>query len=359
MVSLITFIFILGILIIVHEFGHFIVAKKIGVRVEKFSLGFGPRLFKTKGKETEYSISAIPLGGYVKLAGDNPEEYQGKPDEYLSRKISERAAIIFFGPLLNYVLGFLCLWFIFATGYPVLTARVGGLIEGFGAEEAGIEVGDKIIAIDGKKVEFWEELQKIIRSRKGALSVRLTVLRNNKEYRFRVKIQEKEVGDMLGQKQKVGLLGVTPEGEITKVRYGPFKSFLLGLEKTCELTVVTYKGLWRIIIGKLSWRESVTGPLGIFYITGKATEVGVTAVIQLVAVLSLSLAIFNLLPLPILDGGHIMFLAIEKLRGRRLSARTENIVTRIGMAFIVSLAVLVTYIDIWRFFGDKIAGLFK
>jgi len=359
MVSLITFIFVLGILIIVHEFGHFIIAKKVGVRVEKFSLGFGPQLLKRKIGDTEYSLSAIPLGGYVKLAGDNLEEYKGRPDEYLSKKTSQRAAIIFCGPLLNYVLGFLCLWFVFFSGYPMLTTKVGNLIAGFGAQQAGIKPGDRIVAVDGKRIAFWDEMQKIIQSKKYASNVNLVVLRDNKEHNFEVKIQEKELGDMLGHKHKRGLLGITPEGEVTKVRYGLGKSFLLGLEKTYELTVINYKGLWRIIVGRLSLRESVTGPLGIFYITSKAAEVGVTAVIQLVAVLSLSLAIFNLLPLPILDGGHIMFLAVEKIRGRRLGPKTESIVTRIGLAFIISLAVVVTYIDVWRLFGAKITALFK
>ncbi len=359
MISLLTFIFILGILIIVHEFGHFMMAKKVGVRVEKFSLGFGPQLFKKKKGDTEYSLSAIPLGGYVKLAGDSLQDYKGEPDEYLSKKPSQRAAIIFFGPLLNYLLGFLCLWFVFATGYPMLTTKVGGLIEGFGAQQAGIKAGDRIVAIDGQRIAFWEEMQRITQSKKGAASIKLVVLRDNKEYNFEVKIQEKELGDMLGQKRKRGLLGITPEGEITKVRYGLAKSFLLGLDKTYELTVISYKSLWRIIVGRLSLRESVTGPLGIFYITSKAAEIGVTAVIQLVAVLSLSLAIFNLLPLPILDGGHILLLAVEKVRGRCLGLAAENIITRIGLAFIISLAILVTYIDVWRLFGDKIAAFFK
>jgi len=359
MISLFIFIFILGILIIVHEFGHFMMAKKVGVRVEKFSLGFGPQLFKKKKGDTEYSLSAIPLGGYVKLAGDSLQDYKGEPDEYLFKKPNQRAAIIFFGPLLNYLLGFLCLWFVFATGYPMLTTKVGGLIEGFGAQQAGIKAGDRIVAIDGQRITFWEEMQRITQSKKGAPSIKLVVLRDNKEYNFEVKIQEKELGDMLGQKRKRGLLGITPEGEITNVRYGLAKSFLLGLEKTYELTVITYKSLWRIIVGKLSLRESVTGPLGIFYITSKAAEIGVTAVIQLVAVLSLSLAIFNLLPLPILDGGHILFLAVEKVRGRRLGLAAENIITRIGLALIISLAILVTYIDVWRIFGDKIAAFFK
>ena len=359
MISFVVFLFILGILIIAHEFGHFIVAKRLKVKVEKFSLGFGPQIFSKKKHDTQYCINAIPLGGYVKLAGDNLEEYKGSSDEYLSKTPKQRAAIIFFGPLLNYILGFLFFWLIFFLGYPTLTSKVGGLIDGLGAKDAGIQVGDKIIAVDGKKVEFWEELQKIIQSKKTGAVVRLSILRDNKEYPIDVKIKEKELDTPLGQKRSVGLIGITPQDEIVIVKHGIIKSFILGINKTVELTIMTYKALWRIITGRLALRESVTGPLGIFYITSQAARLGVIAVLQLIAILSVSLAIFNLLPLPILDGGHILLLAIEKIRGKAISLKTERIITRIGLTLIISLAIIVTYNDLLRFFGDKISKFFN
>jgi regulator of sigma E protease len=236
---------------------------------------------------------------------------------------------------------------------------VGGLIDGFGAKDAGIQVGDKIIAVDGKKVDFWEDLQMAIQAKKAATRVLLSVLRDNKEYAIEVKIKEKQLDNALGQKRNVGLIGITPKDEIVKVKHGFLKSFVLGINKTLDLTVMTYKALWRMITGKLSMRESITGPLGIFYITSKAVNLGIVALLHLVAVLSVSLCIFNLLPLPVLDGGHIVLLAIEKIRGRQLGIKAERVITQVGFTLIVSLAIFATYNDMLRLFGDKLSKFIK
>lgn len=358
MVSLLVFLFILSVLIVVHEFGHFIVAKKTGVRVEQFSLGFGRALFRKKSKGTEYIVGSVPLGGFVKMAGDNLDEYKGKPDEYYSMAPGKRFWIIFCGPLLNYVLAILLFWMIFFVGYPTLTSKVGGLLDGFGAKEAGLQPGDQIIAIDAQKIANWEELQRTMRSRTSADSVKVSYLREGKEYTADVRIKEKVLENEAGQKRKFGLLGVSPAQEVIKVRYGFFKSFGLGIAKTWDLTVLTGVALWRMITGHLSMRESMTGPLGIFFITSKAAELGAVAVFHLMAVLSLSLAIFNLLPLPLLDGWHILLLGLEKIRRKALSARSEQVINKIGLSFILLLVFLVTYNDIVRNFGDKISKLF-
>ncbi len=354
MVSMITFLFVLGVLIIVHEFGHFIAAKKAGVKVEKFSLGFGPVIFCRKKKETEYCINAIPLGGYVKLAGDSLEDYKNSPEEYLSKTPFARAKIIFAGSFFNYILGFLCFWLIFFAGYPSFTTKIGSLLEGFGAKEAGIHVGDRIISIDAKPVNNWEELQELIYSKQIGSTAKVSVLRDGKEYVFGVKIKERQAAE----KHKVGAIGIIPAEETVKVRRGVVESFFLSAKKTWQLTAMTYKALWYMVTGKLSMRESVTGPLGIFYITSKAAALGITAVLNLLAILSVSLAIFNLLPLPVLDGGHIVLLFIEKIRGRALGLKVERIIAQIGVSFIVGLALFVTYNDILNFFGDKISKFF-
>ncbi len=360
MITLFVFLIILSVLIFVHEFGHFIVAKKMGVRVESFSLGFGPQILKKKKGETEYSISLIPLGGYVKMAGDNLEEFSGQNYEYFSKPVGKRFWIISSGALLNYILGFLCFWFIFFTGCPTLTSRVGGLIEDFGAARAGVMVGDKIIAIDNQKVEFWEDLIDIIHNKKEAAKVSLSVIRGNEERKIDVQIKERQLDDALGAKEKKGLLGITPDyNDVIVVRHSILKSFFLALDKTWILTKLTYKGLWRIITGSVSFRESVTGPLGMFVITSKIASQGIAAILNLLGLISVSLAIFNLLPFPVLDGGHILFLGIEKIRGRTLKPKLEHIVTQIGVIMIISFALFVTYNDILRFFGDKIAKLFK
>ncbi|MFH0855306.1 MAG: RIP metalloprotease RseP [Candidatus Omnitrophota bacterium] len=359
MLALIIFFLILSVLIVVHEFGHFIIAKKTGVRVEKFSLGFGKALFKKNKGGTEYSVSLIPLGGFVKMAGDNLEEYKGKPDEYFSKPVGKRFWIIFFGPLLNYVLGILLFWMIFFIGYPTLTTKIGSLLDGYGARAAGLKVGDKIISIDGEKTETWEELQKVVYSKGSLESVNVSFLRQGKESSVKVGLKEEVSEDKIGQKRKGGILGIKPFDEVIKVRYGFLKSFGLGVAKAWDLTLLTYRALGRLVTGSLSMRESMTGPLGIFFITSQAAQLGVIAVLHLMAVLSLSLAIFNLLPLPILDGGHIVFLAIEKIRGKSISIKAEEIVNKIGLSFIMFLVVLVTYNDIVRNFGDKIAKMFK
>jgi regulator of sigma E protease len=240
-----------------------------------------------------------------------------------------------------------------------LTTKVGGLVEGFGAKKAGIEAGDRIIAVDGKKVAYWEELQRAIQERKPSGTVKISLIRNGVEKNLEIKIAENSFEDILGQKRSAGMIGVIPSDETIKVRHGPVKSFLLALNKTYDLTVMTYKALWRMITGRLSMRDSMTGPLGIFYITSQAAGMGIIAVIHLVALLSVSLCIFNLLPLPVLDGGHILFLAIEKIRGKSMGEKAERVITHIGLSLIITLAVLVSLNDLVKFgYIDKVVGFF-
>lgn len=356
MFSLLVFLFVLGALIVVHEFGHFIIAKCVGVRVEKFSLGFGPRILRRKKNDTEYSLNAIPLGGFVKLAGDSLQEYTGKKDEYFYQPPGKRFWIIFCGPLLNYIVGFLFFWLIFFLGYPTLTTRVGKVLGGFGAEEAGLVPGDAIMEIDGSKVNTWDELQRIIRAKKADDTVRLSVVRNETQLFADVLIKEKEIDDALGKKHSVSLLGISPDDEHTiMIRHGPVTSFVMAAGNVWDITTLTYQALWRMVMRKMSFKESVTGPLGIYYLTSQAAHLGIMPLLHLVAVLSVSLAIFNLLPIPILDGGHIFFLGMERIRRKALSARTEQTITQIGFSLIITLAVFATLNDIVRIFGDKIS----
>ena len=357
MIAILIFIVILSLLIIVHEFGHFMAARIAGVRVEEFSLGFGPQLFVRKIGETKYSLSLIPLGGYVKMAGDTLGDCKGGRDEYFSKSPGRRFLIIFCGPLLNYILGFLFFWVILFTGYPTLTTKVGGLIDGYGAQAAGLQVEDKIIAINGVKVNFWEDLQSQIQKNKSQDSIELWLVRKGQELKFNVALKSKVLDNQLGEKKALGIIGITPFDEVVEVRHGFMESAYLGLNKTIDLTVMTYKGIWRLASGKMSMRDSMTGPLGIFFITSKAAKLGVFALMHLVAVLSVSLAVFNLLPLPILDGGHIFLLGLEKLRKKTLGIKTEQIINNIGMSLMIVLALFVTYNDILRLYGDKISKL--
>lgn len=357
MLTFIIFLLILSILIVVHEFGHFIAAKKCGVKVEKFSLGFGPVLAARKKDDTEYSICALPLGGYVKMAGDNLEEYKGQDFEYLSKRPGKRFWIIFCGPLLNYILGILCFWFVFMFGYPELTNKVGGLLDDFGAKEAGIMVGDVVVAIDGKKTDYWEDIQVALQAKSETSLAKISILRDNKPLDINVAIKEKTITDQLGKEHKISLLGISPAEEIVKVKRPVFQAFVFSLNKTWSLTVLTYRALWGMVTSKLSIREA-TGPLGIYFLTSKVAQQGFTAVLHFIGLISISLALFNLLPLPVLDGGHIFLLMIEKIRGKYLSLKAENIINQVGFTFIIGLALIVTYNDVVRFFGDKIAKFF-
>lgn len=349
MINFIIFILVLGTLIIVHELGHFIMAKKKKVKVELFSLGFGPKLFSKKIGETSYTVCAIPLGGYVKLAGDNLEEFKGEPFEYLSRTPGERAAIVFFGPFLNYVVAFFCFWMVFLLGFPTLTSKVGEVIDGFGAKEAGILPGDKITAIDSKAVEYWEQLQKIIQEKKEGNIAELEILRGEVTKKIAVKIKETQSQDLFGDKKTIGLIGIRPSEEIVKVKYGPRGALIQGTGRLLHSTFITYSAILRIVTGRLSLKESVTGPLGIFYITSKAAELGVVALLHLIAVLNVSLAIFNLLPIPILDGGHLFLLALEKIKGKYLTLAVDKIINQMGLGFILLLAAFILYNDLVRF----------
>src|SRR3989338_1165021 len=351
MISFFITIIILSVLILAHEFGHFVFARRMGVRVEKFSLGFGPRVWGVKAKGTEYCLSAIPLGGYVKMAGDDLGEYKGANDEYFSKKPGKRFWILCSGSLLNYLMGFLLFWLIFFTGYPAPTAKVGGLLDDFGAKAAGLQPGDRILSVNGQMVSLFEELQNIIQEQNALSKVTLLVRRDNQDKIIEVSIKEKETTDLLGQKLKIGLLGVIPSEETVTVRHGLIPSLALGARRTWLLTVLTYKGIWYMVTGRLSLRESVTGLPGIFVLTSKAARAGLSAVLNLMAVLSISLGLFNLLPFPVLDGGHILFLGLEKIRGRPLSVKADRAVTQAGLAVLVTLVIFVTYNDLMRFFG--------
>ena len=329
MLSLISFLVVLGVLVIVHEFGHFIVAKSIGVRVEKFSIGFGPKICSVKKGDTEYLVSAIPLGGYVKMSGDEPgESITGQKWEFLSRSVFDRFRIIVAGPLLNYILAFVIFSVIFMFGSPTMTTEVGSLLKDYPAEAQGLKVGDKILSVDGKGVKYWEDMTKM--------------------------------KDIFGKETTIALIGIGPSQNIEKVKYGFFTSIGMGAKKLVQLTALTYKALWSILIGRMSLKESMTGPIGIFVITGQAAKMGFIYILHLMGILSASLAIFNILPFPVLDGGHILFLAIEKVRGKALSLKAQENIANVGITLLIMFTIFVFYSDIMKFgIADKVMKIFK
>jgi regulator of sigma E protease len=360
LLSLIYFLIVLGILILAHEFGHFIAAKKVGVRVERFGIGFGPKIFSVKKGETEYLLRAIPLGGYVKMAGDTPgENIKGQKWEYLSRSVFDRFKIIFAGPVLNYISAFIIFSVIFMFGSPTMTTEVGSLLKDYPAQTSGILVGDKILSVDGAKVKYWEDMTELIHKHDSG-SIRLSVERDGKVSDMTIMPMTRKVKDIFGKETSISLVGIGPSQKIENVRYGFFQSIYMGFRKLVDLTYITYKALWSILTGRLSLKESMTGPIGIFVITTQAARMGLIYILHLMGVLSASLAIFNLLPFPVLDGGHILFLLIEKIRGRPLSVKAEEAITNVGISLLVLLTVFIFYNDIIKFgIGDKVMHIFK
>ncbi|MCD6080909.1 MAG: RIP metalloprotease RseP [Candidatus Omnitrophica bacterium] len=340
-----------GVLIFIHELAHFLTAKKLGVKVDVFSLGFGPKLISFKKKDTEYRISLVPLGGYVKMAGEDlKEERKGTPDEFLSQPPVNRAKIVFAGPLGNYIFGFLLFCALFTLGLPSTGTKVGKLLNGYPAQEAGIKSGDRIVEVNGEKIRDWEELTRAIHPHPDEV-IKVKVKRDSQILEFNIKTRGRELVDLLGRKKKVGLIGIVPDAsDVVLLRYSLPQAVIKAAEKVYFITKTTILAIFNLFTRKLSLRESVSGPIGIFYITREALSLGFSYFLTLLAVISISLAIFNLLPIPVLDGGHLFFIMLEVIRKKPLSPRLQENLTQIGMIFLLLLVLLVSFYDFLRFF---------
>ncbi|MCD5402103.1 RIP metalloprotease RseP [candidate division NPL-UPA2 bacterium] len=340
--------FIFGLVIFVHEWGHFLAAKKMGVKVEKFSLGFGPRLAGFKRGDTEYLLSAIPLGGYLKMAGElSGEGSQGKEGDFLSKSVGKRAFIVIAGVIIHYLFGFFMLSLVFFLGSPTLTSRIGGVLEDMPAAQAGLAPGDKIIGIEGEKVSLWEEMTEIVHNSPGK-PLSFLIDREGEQFELTIVPREGERRNIFGEDIRIGLIGITPSPETVPLRYGFMRSFYEGGKRTLFITTLTYKTIWRMLRGRVS-PEHLSGPLGIIYITGQVARLGLPTVLQWIGLLSVALAIFNILPIPILDGGHLLFLGIEKIRGKPLPQKTREIVEQTTLVLLIGLILFVSYQDVERF----------
>lgn len=348
--NLLLFLVVIGVLIIIHEFGHFIVAKKSGVRVEAFSVGFGPSLLKKKWGETEYKISLIPLGGYVKLAGEIADENNtGASWEFMSKPIWKRFLVLVSGPLFNYLLALILFIVLFSIGMPRLNTKIGKVLDNYPAKHAGLKKSDRILEINGDKVSYWEDMVELIRAQ-GDNMTDIKVYRPKEgqlNFKLIPRIDEKE--NLYGQKQNISVIGIYPSGETITVNYSFFTSIFEGTKHTGYLTYVTVKGIWNIIIGNISFKKAATGPLGIYHITTEAAKEGIRYLLNIIAVISMSLGIINLFPFPVLDGGHILFLLIEKVKGSPLCPKVQQIAMQIGMFVLIGLMGYLIYIDYLRF----------
>ena len=436
MTTLISFLVVLGILVFIHELGHFIIAKLSGVGVLKFSLGFGPKIIGIKRGETEYLISALPLGGYVKMVGEATDE-EVKPEDneksFANKPVVKRAAIVIAGPIMNLVLAFALLPLIYLIGiqipayldkepivgyvvkgenadkaglqkgdvihsidgkhiknwedlnsviisnpnkplnlnikrnaefqeitltpeassqtgggmsgfFPPMSPTVGGLIKGLPAEKAGLKIGDTILSVDGVKIDHWVELQQAIQNNKSGVKSAeerlFQITRGNETFEVRIKPQWNEEG-------MVYAIGISPLQETIIRRYGPAGAVVEGVKKMGELTMLTFVIIKKLFVGEISIK-TLGGPLMIAQVAGQAAESGLTALLSLMAFLSLQLGILNLLPIPVLDGGFLLFFGIEALRGKPLSDKVMTIAQNVGMGLLVLLMVFVTYNDVMR-----------
>jgi regulator of sigma E protease len=346
--SVIIFLVVLGILIVVHEWGHYIAARKQGIGVEQFSVGFGPKLFSWKADGTEFMVCAIPLGGFVKLAGDDRTKLTGRPEEFFSHPVGHRAIVILMGPLVNIVFAYFCFWIVFMGGFPVISPRVGAVMPNYPAQAAGIAVGDLVVQINEKKIASWDDLQEYVSASKGT-PLTFKLIRDGQAIEKVILPKLSENKNLFGQTVKVNLVGVQPGDDpkeaIILLRYGPLESLSKAAIQMYKLTVLTFKGLYHVIIGTLPAQDAFAGPIRIFDIIALSAERGFTHLLFIMGIISANLAIFNLFPVPVLDGGHLLFLAIEKIRGKALSLKFEENLTKIGFGLLMALMVFVVYND--------------
>lgn len=359
MVSALASILVLGLLVIVHEYGHFVVARLFGVRVLRFSMGFGPRLLTWTRGHTEYAVSAIPLGGYVKMAGEQREEQTQAPHEYLSKPVRVRALIVFAGPFVNYLVAVLSLWVVFLVGYPELLPIVGKVLPEMPAQAVGLAPGDRIQAVNDTPVRTWDQMTKLIYA-SPERPLTLTIAREGAKQQITVTPKPKDMTDPLGRMKRIGVIGITPSGAFEPYRLGPVAAIGRTFSQTTEWAVQTITALVSMATGRLSVRDSVTGPIGIIYMTTEAVKMGIVPLLFLVSLFSLSLSIFNLFPIPILDGGHLFFMLIEKLRGRPVSMNVQERSAQISMVLLVTMVLIICVNDVNRFgLLDKVAEWFK
>lgn len=352
LLTMAAFIFVLGILIFIHELGHFLVAKKVGVRVEKFSLGFPPNILAKKIGETTYCIGIIPLGGYVKMAGENPtEELQGDPGEFMSKSVLQRAAVIFAGPFMNYVLSIvLLIGILYFGGRPIFDSNRVAIIqvnpEG-PAAEAGLKEGDEIIAIDGVPVFRSDSLSSIIHA-KIEEPLDLTWVHASDTITSTITTMKSAQPNPEGTMDTVGLIGVIlGQKVIGRESVGARESIEDGFIMAHIIVWKTVKFVKKFVTGEVS-TKMIGGVVFIAQQSGKEARKGASSLFFFMALLSVNLAILNILPIPVLDGGHIIFLAIEKIRGSPLSMKVRATAQQIGLILLLGLIILVTYNDILR-----------
>ncbi len=360
MITLLATIIILSVLVFVHEFGHFITAKLSGMRVERFSIGYPPRMIGKKIGETDYCLSWIPFGGYVKISGMVDESLDKKslsqepqPYEFRSKPWISKFLVISAGSLMNILFAFVIfIVLILNTGVIDTYSTepiVGEIMEGKPAAEAGLKPGDRIVSIDDKDIETWEELTDIVYKSPGK---ELNIVYTRGESTFRVKItpvEEKVLINEQGDLRTVGLLGIGRK--VTMRSVGVFSAIEYGVRNTYYITRLIFISFYKLITGQNSIK-SLGGPIAISKLAGESARGGLTSFFGFMAMLSLNLGLLNLFPIPVLDGGHLVYLIIEGIMGKEIPTKVKLIIQQIGMVLILGLMIFAVYNDLFRIFGD-------
>ncbi|MCB2225199.1 MAG: RIP metalloprotease RseP [Desulfarculaceae bacterium] len=343
----------LGVLIFVHELGHFLVAKKAGVGVSTFSLGFGPRLIGFKKGETDYRLSAIPLGGFVRMVGESPSDEVAPEDEARSfshKPVGWRLAIVSAGPLSNIAFALIAYFFLMMVwGLPTMTTSVGDVLAGSPALEAGLQKGDRVLAINGQAVDQWTDMVRLIQG-SGGKPIRVELARGNQRKDVVIHPREEETTDIFGEKHRVFRVGIVASQEMVVQDVGLGQAIVLAAQKTYWAGELIVMSVVKIIQAKVSV-DNLGGPIMIAQVAGQAASQGLAPLISLAALISVNLAILNLLPIPALDGGHIFFFLIEAITRRPVSVSTREKAQQVGMVLLILLMVFIFYNDIARIVG--------
>jgi len=349
LITLISFIILLGVLIFVHEFGHFLAARIAGVGVVKFSLGFGPKIFGKKIGETEYVLSWIPLGGFVKLLGESANEELPPADEkrsFLKQPVWKRILIVLAGPVFNFVLAAVIFVIVFMYGLPNLTADIGDVQKESSAFVAGMLKDDKIISIDGKKIAFWEEIKPIITESKGK-EVEIIVTRGTENKTLLIKPKLSKTKNIFGEDVESYLIGIAPAGKVITVRKNPLDATIAAIQRTWEISKLTLVSVVKMFEGVISPR-TLGGPIFIAQVAGDQVKEGIIPYILFMAILSINLGVINLFPIPVLDGGHIFFYLIEIVTRREIPIKVKEFAQQIGFVLLLMLMLFVIIIDVER-----------
>ena len=358
---LVPFLFVLTIVVFFHELGHFLVARWCGIKVLTFSIGFGPEIIGFYDRYgTRWKISAVPLGGYVKFFGD--DNAASVPDHEAAARMSEaerevsfihqpvgpRAAVVVAGPIANFVLAiaiFAGVFMIF--GKQTTSARVDSVQPASAAQTAGFQPGDLVVAIDGQNIDSFADMQRIVSVNAGE-TLNIEVERGGVHVTLKAKPQLKELKDNFGNTHRLGVLGISRSmapGDIKTQKLGPLQAVVMGAQETWFVVERTLSYIGGVFTGRET-TDQLGGPIRIAQVSGQVATAGFAALIHLTAVLSISIGLLNLFPIPLLDGGHLLFYAVEAVRGRPLSERAQEVGFRIGLGLVLMLMVFATYNDI-------------